>query len=885
MNVAVDLSFLLADDDFYESWESGDPGKRYRPRSVPPEWRSQDTGPWTFWTYPGARRPEQAWKIHVSSSLANAQPVLEVVATAGTEFRIPFKHLAGRTAFRHAHAKHADRIQSGKFCALYPQDTELCRAVLERLTTDLAGIEGPYVLTDRRFADSKCVSYRYGGFTSRSRITADGTTVPTMLAPDGSEIDDERRPEFHLPPGVEDPFRVPPSGAGRAEIAFHGYTFVEVLRHANAGGAYRFRSPAGETVFVKEARAHNGYASDGSDAKARLAGEYLTLRTLHAADPGICPRPAELFHHWEHSYLATEFVPGMPLYRWMTTHNPAVRAGEPAAAFAAYYERCLTLLDHLDDQLRRLHDLGFVFVDLSPNNVLVDDDHPRLVDFEAAQRIDDVHLVMGTPGYLPRDARTLAWHDPVVVDRRGLANLALLLLFPLNDVVEREPEVLPHLQADLAEVATVPPRLWRLATADRVPPTQPRLPTPATIRADTATELRRLADRTADTLAAMAQPDHPRRVYPTNPLGLRTNTRSVATGTAGVLHALHRANRPIDPAVVRRLRDDSLAAVDVTPPGLFFGTAGIACVLADLGEPEAADTLLDAATDHPLNTTSATLGGGAAGTALALLTAYCRHGDERRLTAAARLLDAIPAGDALETGLSTEYPTGLIGGRPGVALALYYLARITGDEAVLTRGMRLLRDELAHGVLTPVQALSFRFSADDRRIVPYLHVGSAGYVEVLSRYLAHNPDHDFDTPAPLSAADDSEPDAKLGAPEVQARCLQSCTSRFTALPGLFPGLAGLTMTLAEAGRRLARPDLTDAAVTSARGLFRHAIPREDGLAWLGDPGQRLSADLWSGSAGVLLAVRQLTDPTPDPLFTLDRFLDQSRAAVTDTDKE
>jgi lantibiotic modifying enzyme len=339
--------------------------------------------------------------------------------------------------------------------------------------------------------------------------------------------------------------------------------------------------------------------------------------------------------------------------------------------------------------------------------------------------------------------------------------------------------------------------------------------------------------------------------------------------------------------VVRRLRDDSLAALDTTVPGLLFGTAGIACVLSELGEVAAADTLLDAAADHPLNATSATLGGGAAGTVLALLAAYCRGGEQRRLDAAVRLLDGIPDGDAIEATLSGEYPTGLVGGRPGVALALYYLGRITGDVGALARGLRMLRDELAHGVLTPVRALSFRFSHSDRRVVPYLYVGSAGYVEVLSRYLAHNPDYDFDVPVSFTADGGAEPDTVLDAAQVRAYSLQACTSRFTALPGLFPGLAGLAMTLADAGRRLSRPDLVAAAVTSARGLFRYAVPRPDGVAWLGDPGQRMSTDLWSGSAGVLLALRQLTDPAPDPLFTLDRYLDESRGrrSTTLNDKE
>jgi hypothetical protein len=881
--MAIDMSFLFADDDFYELWDSGDPGARYSPRGMPVDWTGRDVGPWTFWRYPGARSPDQGWKVHVSSSLANAQAVLEVVSAVCVEFCVPFKHLTGRAFFLHAHAKHADRVQSGKFCALYPQDAERSRAIMTRLATDLAGIDGPYVLTDRRFADSTCVSYRYGGFAPRSRVTGDGIRVPIMRTPDGDEIDDERRPEFHLPPGVTDPFRQARTTSGRGEIAFHGYSFLEVLRHANTGGAYRFRAPDGEIVFVKEARAHNGYAPDGTDAKALLAAEYLTLRVVHARAPGLCPRPVELFGHWEHTYLATEFVPGMSLYRWMSTHNPAIRAGERAAAFAEYHERCLALLDRLADQLRRLHDLGFVFVDLSPANVLVDDDdRPRLVDFEVAQRCDDVRLIMGTPGYLPSGARAIARRDPVEVDRRGLANLALLLVFPLHDVIDRDPAALGHLRADLAVTAPVPPRLWEWACHGRPPYADPQ---PRDTRADPVTELRELADRTADTLTAMARPDHPDRVYPTNPLGLSTNCRALAAGTAGVLHALHRAGRPIDPVVVRRLRDDSLAAVHTTAPGLLFGTAGIAGVLAELGEVAAAETLLDAAADHPLNAGSATLGGGAAGTALALLAAYCRSGEQRRLDAAVRLLDGIPDGDAIEATLSGDHPTGLVGGRPGVALALYYLGRLTGDTAAPARGLRLLRDELAHGVPTPVRALSFRFSHTDRRVVPYLYVGSAGYVEVLSRYLAHDPDQEFDASVRCVATGGTEPDVELDAPAALAYTLHACTSRFTALPGLFPGLAGLAMTLADAGRRLGRPDLVATAVTSARGLFRYAVPRPDGVAWLGEPGQRMSTDLWSGSAGVLLALRQLTDPAPDPLCTLDRYLHESRAPGSITDKE
>ncbi len=503
-----------------------------------------------------------------------------------------------------------------------PADPELARRVLERLAGELSGIAGPYVLTDRRFGESECVSYRYGAFLRQSRPAADGTRILTLPGPDGLPIDDDRGPVFRLPPGIVDPFAAPAGPPSSASITLGGYHFEKVLRHANSGGAYRFRDEQGAQVFIKEARAHNGYTVDGADAQSRLAAEYLILRALHARAPGLGPRPVEVFRKWEHSYLVTELVPGVSLYGWMVANNPAIRIGEGAAAFADYHRRCLTVLDQLDNQLRLLHELGYLFVDLSPGNVLVDeDDTVRLIDFESAQRLDDVRVVIGTPGYLPADAAALIREEPREVDRRGLAALALLLLFPVHDVVDRHPAALEHLHADLSEQGPVPPRLWNWATSDR-----PRsegtdsLPGPDEVRRDVRAAVRRLAEQTADVLVGMAEPARADRIYPTSPLGLRTDTRCLAAGTAGVLHALHRAGRPIDQVVLRRLRDDSLAAVESTPPGLFYGSAGIAGVLAELGEPEAAESLLVAAAAQPLNETSVTLGGGAAGTALGLLT-------------------------------------------------------------------------------------------------------------------------------------------------------------------------------------------------------------------------------------------------------------------------
>ncbi|QIS05554.1 serine/threonine protein kinase [Nocardia brasiliensis] len=851
--MAQDAAFTFAHPDYYEPFERTDPGRRYNPTRPPRGWTRGESEVWTYWTPPAAELPAQGWKVHVSAALGTADQVLDVVSTVCADLGVAFKHLTGKQYFLWLHGKHGSRVQSGKFCALYPPTPQLAYALLERLERELSGVAGPYVLTDRRFGSSRCVSYRYGAFRPRHRLRADGTREPTMLALDGTEVPDERRPGFLLPAGIDDPFGTVADAEGEQDVTFHGYTFETVLQPSNAGGAYRARRADGTPVFVKEARAHNGYAGH-EDAKTRLEREYLTLRALHAAAPGLAPAPVELFTEWEHTYLVTEFVPGRTLSKWMVATNPLIHAGAEPAACAAYYRRCTHLLTQLAAQLAALHELGYAFVDVSPGNVLVDaDDTVRLIDFEATQPVDHPLGLLGTPGYEPPESRApgaRATIDPLHVDAYGLHAIAQLLVFPMHEAARRSPETLEHLYAELAESCPPPADLWAAVRNGRTPPPMRRLPAPEEVRDTPAEAVRWLRDRTADALERMAEPANPRWVYPTAPEGHRTNTSCVAYGTAGVLHALRAAGREIDPAIVERLRTTALRDRHRVGPGLLYGNAGIAWVLDDLGERDAALTLLATASGHRLSTEAPGWGGGAAGIAMTHLSFFHRTGDPDHLDQAQRLLDAIPDGALLRPALGPDHPSGLAHGRPGIALALYYLSKYTGSAEPFDRGLRLLRAELGHTEPIPVGALGFRVSDTDRRNMPYLACGSAGYAHVLARYLRHRPDHE------------------LGA--VLRGCVRAVGIRFTAAPGLFQGQAGLVLTHADLAARFPTEHSLFDPSRRASALFKYAIADKTGVRWLGGPGQRLSADLASGAAGILLALQHATAGVADPLFTLDR---------------
>jgi hypothetical protein len=889
MPMNLPLRYAVADSEYYAPLEEArDRGQVYAPPDVPDGWKLADSGVWSMWYREGLLRGVgEGWKVHVSARPGRQQAVLDTVSAICFRRETAFKHLSSHLFYWWTHHKQAARPQSGKFIAAYPTSAEAARELMEELSHALAGEEGPYILTDRRYRDSRTVHYRYGAFAPHDRLNADGTRTPLVRTSTDRYVEDRRGVAFHLPEGVTDPFRQPPARAGRAPapgtkqappaarrtVSFQGFAFDASIRFSNAGGTYRGREEAtGREVFIKEARAHCGVGEADSTAPEQLRAEWQNLRALHDVAPGLAPQPLAYFREWEHHYMVTEFIDGKPLNAWMAGNHPMLGVDRPRQEHEAYYARCLAILDDIERALDRLHALGYVFVDVSPGNVMVTDDgRARLIDFEAAHRLGaGPFRLIGTPGYVAPPE--LVGDDLRVHDDYGLAALALLLLGPFHQVVRRNRAALAHLHAELSERAPVPPELWSRATrfhpwaaptveapetsreeaAAALPPDETAtLPSPQEVAAEPLRHLAELRDRTGDALLAMARLDHPGRVFPTIPEGYQTNVLCLAYGTAGVVHALGRAGRELPAGLLDRLSADALAAVGTLPPGLYSGSAGIALVLADHGRLTQAGDLLDAADRHPLTTrgASATLFGGTAGIAMAHLALYGHTRDERHVDRAAELAAALPPDGELTPRLGADDATGLLHGRTGVALMLQQLAAVTGDAALLARGTRLLHAELDRAIDPQGPGLTFPLSAADPRSLPYLFAGSAGMVHAVTRQ--------------LKMVDDERLAAAL------PRLLSPLRTTFTVMPGLHQGLAGLGFALAGHAELTGDEDSRRDAIRVARGLFKFAVPHPTGARFLGDQLMRFSADLWSGSSGVLLFLAQLLDPRPDALFTVD----------------
>jgi hypothetical protein len=197
----------------------------------------------------------------------------------------------------------------------------------------------------------------------------------------------------------------------------------------------------------------------------------------------------------------------------------------------------------------------------------------------------------------------------------------------------------------------------------------------------------------------------------------------------------------------------------------------------------------------------------------------------------ALLADRLGAVDDVATVSGGDLPyAGLLQGGAGRALLFVAMYERTGDPALLDHAATALRQDLRRTVR---RSSDGALHVDEGwRTMPYLASGSAGIGLVLRRYLAHRHDDDL-----AEAAGAVRP----------AAC-----APFYVQAGLFGGRAGMVLYLAD-GRRPGEPPDADLA-DQARRLEWHALTRDGHLVFPGEQLLRLSADLATGSAGVLLAL-------------------------------
>jgi hypothetical protein len=288
---------------------------------------------------------------------------------------------------------------SGKFITLYPPNESVFAETIEQLyqRTKDTPLEGPYVLSDWRYKDSRILFYRYGGFHPVRQLNSDGTRTLCLVSPSGEYVPDERHPYPSVPEWVQKPFDGEEASVETEPLGMllNGRYRVEgAIGFSNAGGIYAATDTLdGGEVVIKEARPMtNWWSMKGRswDAVYLLRRELEVMRRLQTL--AFVPEAVELFEEGGHTFLVQERVDGISLDRYWAQDEMILA---PYIRRPGSIERFVTRFKYIAQTLlgmvTAIHEQGVLLGDLSPRNVLLNPDTLEcwIIDFESAALADD----------------------------------------------------------------------------------------------------------------------------------------------------------------------------------------------------------------------------------------------------------------------------------------------------------------------------------------------------------------------------------------------------------------------------------------------------------------------------------------------------------------
>jgi hypothetical protein len=420
---------------------------------LPDDWQVSRWDVWVGATPQNAASRPQGFKIHVSSTPRHALRTLDVVVPELVSRGIGFKIAGDPRLLSLLISKRTGRGGAGKFMTIYPRDTDTFRELIEALHVRTRGedLAGPYILSDRRYRDSKVLYYRYGGFEPRSVLTPEGTRTSVIRDPDGRDVPDERTPFFRLPEWVEDPFGGAQALEYRGEpILNERYRVDSVIVFSNAGGVYRGTDlRTDRPVIIKEARPYAHFWSSGPvtvDAVAILEREFRILERLNPL--GVVPEPIDLFSEWEHTFLVESVLPGRTFQQfWSHDDNilgPFIRREGRVERFVPHFRE---IAARVIDTVVRIHERGVILGDLSPNNVFIDPETHSLglIDFESAfitgqgEEFSEISRAWGTAGYVDTKKREERGRLSVEDDAYAVGMLLYSAVCPVQNFFSLNP--------------------------------------------------------------------------------------------------------------------------------------------------------------------------------------------------------------------------------------------------------------------------------------------------------------------------------------------------------------------------------------------------------------------------------------------------------------
>lgn len=369
---------------------------------------------WVSVQKPGIAVPDQGWKLHISARPGTLAETLDRTLPLLLSWDCDFKVARSRMVLHELNSGDTDPAAVGKAMTVYPpQDSVVQLGHL--LAEALVGMVGPRITSDRRIRPDSPVYYRFAPFRPQYRVDENGDFELVIITPDGTMEPGAAGAEFSCPPWASDPFRPEAettaqqtgqkTSAGGAQTVLGGrYRLTSGVVRGPRGNVYRAMAPDGRQVVVKESRAYVGENVNGIDLRMQLRNERRILQALDGVDgvPGLIDH----FRHGEDEYLVTTDAGTRDLNRYVGEQTRFFDdATSPDRDLGALAARLAEILD-------AVHQRGVVIRDLSPKNVVIDDDGGcTLIDFGNSY-YDGFQLHGWTRGYSVPDQHTDRTAEP-----------------------------------------------------------------------------------------------------------------------------------------------------------------------------------------------------------------------------------------------------------------------------------------------------------------------------------------------------------------------------------------------------------------------------------------------------------------------------------------
>jgi hypothetical protein len=829
---------------------------------LPDGWKVGETpGVWCEVQPPQNRIPDGGFKIHLSTTHDKARDMLATVVPILVEERVAFKVLVDEKILDLSNSTFWGRGACGKFITIYPADTDELKRLIERVHDATKDFRGPYILSDKRYKDSKVLFYRYGAFKKAQRVNVYGEPIALVRTASGELLPDYRLPYFALPEGVDDPF--PDAEEEDEEDALNGrYRATASLGSSSKGGVYRCLDlKTSEEVVVKEARPFvNRGRINPYDAVDCLKNEYQVLKRLEGS--GVTPRAIELFQEWEHTFVAMELAKGMPLSSYLGRWRSSIllMTAPTAADVRNYCQEFLAMTRKIIAGARIIHERGVVIQDISPRNILFDAEpcEVTFIDFEAAYLkeadVDGPIIPIHTPGF--GVSRRIGEPPTVAGDYKALSRILGEFLYPPTPFFALAPQHRAPMLAHVAKEEGVPDAFVRLilgvgeqpekaddllAEAERSIETITEVQPLAPLREDG--DLRTIVSSIGSYILDQSRIGDDPLDLPTDYRRFVTNRLSASYGASGIALFLKRTRGEVPEAFLNALVREAAKIDNHTfAPGLYMGTAGVAWTLLELGLRTEAEALMDVAAKSPIVFENADLFYGASGWGLANLYFFAQLSDEKYLKNAVEAFEQIKPKLNKDKGGYCYKNTdavyhGLAHGASGIGYFMLRLYRVTGKEEHLEVAKGLLDFELASAEEEAQGYVVFRRSTEENVYFPYWRIGGAGVGTVALRFHAALGE-----------------DRYLQLARKIARHLEG---GYTVFPTNFAGMAGIGNFFVDMHRRTEEAAYLEESRRFVDRVMLFALERPSGIVFPGEDLLRISTDYGTGSAGIGLFIHRI----------------------------